>query len=105
MTTKYNVLSFEHEIRDNGKGCDNLFIACTLKNPAGNSSARKYRIWNDTNWPDLNGLTSIIVKGMTRARDGHLRIGLSEYAERSYLFLDLPADDDIQQIKVSAERE
>lgn len=99
---KYKVEQFEHTIKDNGNGFDNLYLSLTLRNSGGNTAIRKYRIVADTNWPDLADLTELITGGLARAQLTKATIELSEYPERTYLTLELPNGTGKDHIRVTA---
>lgn len=101
---KYKVLKFTYEIKDNGNGCDNLYLSLWLQNEAGNPAYREYLISPDTRWPDLEELKNIIVGGLTFARRTGALIELSDYEERMYLFLVLPTDAGKVDIQVTAKK-
>lgn len=100
---KYDVEKFGHIIKDNGNGYDNLFINIRLRNSAGNVSDREYRISPDERFPDLKVLTALIIAGLAKAHQTRVKIGLSEYEERMYLFLSLPVPG-AEHIQVSGAR-
>lgn len=101
---KYKVLSYEHNIRDNGNGYDNLYLSLKLQNAAGNPASREYRIAPDDNHRNLTLLTNTILNGLNLALQTGAKIELSEYAERMYLTLELPTTDGKHSVKVTAEK-
>jgi hypothetical protein len=101
---KYKVEQFDHVIKDNGNGYDNLYLSLTLQNSAGNSAKREYRIFKDEVWTDLPALTNTITNGLTFAKQTGARIELSDFEARTYLSLVLPSDTGKTNMRISAEK-
>lgn len=101
---KYKVVHFDHVMKDNGKGYNNLYLSLTLQNSAGNPANRKYRIAPDTRWSDLGVLANTIIAGLGLAQQTSSWIELSDFQERMYLFLVLPSTAGKQNIQVTAEK-
>ncbi|MFB4250914.1 hypothetical protein [Pseudomonas idahonensis] len=101
---KYKVEQFSSTIKDNERGCDNLFIHCKLINSAGNAKSREYRISPDERFPNLHELAVLITLGFNQAKVSGTSVEITEYKERMYLFLTMPGVNNGQQIQVSGER-
>ena len=101
---KYKVEQFSRTLKDNGKGYLHLFNFCKLLNEDGNPSIREYQIASDVRQPDINLLAGVITDGFNLARDSDMWVEISEYEERSYLFLTLPNAAGKEQIQVSGAR-
>lgn len=101
---KYRVEQFSSAIKDNGRGYDNLFILCKLINSSGNSALREYRIAPDERFPDLNALSQLIMVGFNQAKVAEKSVEITEYKERTYLFLTMPDVNNGQPIQVTGER-
>lgn len=99
---KYKVKKFDHVIKDNGNGYDNLYLSLTLENSTGNPAERKYRIYNDDVWTNLQALTDTIIRGFTFAKQTGTRIELSDFEERNYLSLVLPSAAGKTNMRISA---
>lgn len=52
----------------------------------------KYRIWADVRHPDIAAVEKHLKTGLAQALQLSIKIGISEYFERSYVFIDLPVD-------------
>lgn len=101
---KYKVEQFDHVIKDNGNGYDNLYLSLTLQNSAGNPAKREYRIFKDDVWTDLQALTNTIINGLTFAKQTGARIELSDFEARTYLSLALPSDAGKTNMRISAKK-
>lgn len=99
---KYKVVQFASDIKDNGKGYDNLYLSLTLQNSAGNPATRQYRIVSDTVWPDLKALTNTIINGLAFAQQTGAWIELSDFEARTYLSLVLPSAAGKENMRVTA---
>lgn len=63
-----------------------------------------YRIAPDERFPDLNQLGQLITLGFNQAKVAGKSVEISEYKERTYLFLTMPDVNGGQQIQVTGER-
>lgn len=50
----------------------------------------KYRIWKDERHPDVNEIARHLHAGLSLAQGTFSKIGISEYFERMYVFIELP---------------
>ncbi|NWF07161.1 MULTISPECIES: hypothetical protein [Pseudomonas] len=101
---KYKVEQFDHVIKDNGNGYDNLYLSITLQNSEGNPAKREYRINKDMVWTDLQELTETIINGLTYAKKTGAWIELSDFEARTYLSLVLPSDAGKINMRISGEK-
>lgn len=101
---KYKVEQFSSAIKDNGRGYDNLFILCKLINSSGNPAVREYLMAPDERFPSLENLEKLISDGFNQAKRTGKSVEISEYKERTYLFITMPDINDGQQIQVTGER-
>lgn len=101
---KYKVEKFDHVIKDNGNGYDNLYLSLTLENSAGNRAEREYRIYNDDVWTNLQTLTNMIINGLTFAKQKGAWIELSDFEARNYLSLVLPSAAGKTDMRISAKK-
>jgi len=51
-----------------------------------------YRIWADTRHPDINEVARHLEEGLALAKDRGIKIDISEYLERMYVFIVLPIE-------------
>ena len=52
----------------------------------------KYRIWADTRHPDIAAVEQHLSAGLAQAQQLSSKIDISEYLERSYVFIVLPIE-------------
>ena len=64
-------------------------IEVVFLNIATNDGEYKYRINNDERAPDLNQIKNHIDTSLTRAKKEYLKVEISEYHERYYLFFEV----------------
>ena len=67
----------------------NSEIEVVLLNIITNDGEYKYRINKDERAPDLNQIRDHIDTSLTRAKKEYLKVDISEYHERYYLFFEI----------------
>jgi hypothetical protein len=50
----------------------------------------RYRIWADERHPDIHGIERHLRAGLSLAQSTFSKIGIGEYFDRSYVFIELP---------------
>lgn len=61
-------------------------IQTDRKNP------HKYRIWSDVRHPDIFEVARHLNAGLTQALQQSIKIDISDYSERMYVFINLPVE-------------
>jgi hypothetical protein len=62
----------------------------------------RYRIWSDERHPDISEIARHLNAGLTEAKTTFSKVGISEYLERMYVFIELPIDYHSDQYSAQA---
>lgn len=66
-------------------------ITLEMENQNGNVDKRKYTLHTDTNYPSLESIERVIGNGLKEAIEKAVKIGVSDYPERAYVTITIPA--------------
>lgn len=87
---KYTVNSFSVTTSVMPNGVTRVYLDANLTNQAGNPKIAKYWMVDDTR-ASTQGIINILNQGFSYAVQHFAKVGISEFAERNYLFFDLPS--------------
>ncbi|EGZ0272863.1 hypothetical protein JJA93_005313 [Escherichia coli] len=92
---KYTVCDYQSTIRNNGNGCANLYLEVLLQGTS-TPSLHQYRIAPDTRHPDINLIKAHLDEGFQQAKSEGLKVEISDYKERLYLYIRTPGNNLMQ---------
>ncbi|MDK2518407.1 hypothetical protein [Escherichia coli] len=82
-------------LRNNGNGCANLYLEVLLQGTS-TPSLHQYRIAPDTRHPDINLIKAHLDEGFQQAKSEGLKVEISDYKERLYLYIRTPGNNLMQ---------
>ncbi|MDE9455804.1 hypothetical protein [Xenorhabdus bovienii] len=85
----YTVVSFDISIKTNPKGFDYIELSLDLLNASNNSKKVTYELHDDIRHT-LDAINIVLHGGLKLAVSNHIKIGISEFLERMYIFIKLP---------------
>ena len=94
---KYHVKKYTSNIIDIGDDHHSLLIICVLENARKKINTHCYKIFNDTNEPDLLVIKNTIDNGFSEAINENKSIEISLYKERMYINMILPDKENKKQ--------
>lgn len=87
---KYTVNSFSVSTGVTPNGFTRVYLDVNLTNQAGNPKIAQYSLSEDTR-ATTQGIVNILNQGFSYAQQIFAKVGITEFAERNYLFFDLPS--------------
>ncbi|MDE9470872.1 hypothetical protein [Xenorhabdus bovienii] len=94
----YTVVSFDISTKTNPKGFDYIELSLDLLNSSNNSKKVTYELHDDTRHT-LNAINTVLHNSLNLAISNHIKIEISEFLERMYIFIKLPVLQSDRKIK------